>query len=50
MITYLVAFAVILLLLYCAVRVHMFLSISHRVEKDEEVSRLPHLHDVLFSH
>lgn len=52
MVTYLVTFAVIILLLYAAVRVHMFLGLNRPAKKDnlDEISRTPHLHEVLFSH
>lgn len=48
MVTYLVTFAVILLVLYGAVRVHMFLGFDS-LSKREEISHSPHLHDVLFN-
>jgi hypothetical protein len=51
MIAYLITFAVILLVLYSAVRIHMVLGLNHPVEKEnlDEAARTPHLHDVLFS-
>lgn len=52
MITYLVAFAIILLVLYSAVRIHMVLGFNHLPKKEtlDKMPRQPHLHEVLFSH
>lgn len=51
MITYLITFAVILLILYSAVRIHMSLGFNRPAKKEnlDEISRIPHLHEVLFT-
>jgi hypothetical protein len=52
MITYLITFAVILLVLYSAVHIHMLLGLHRSTQKEnfDEISRTPDLDEVLFSH
>jgi len=51
MIAYLITFAVILLILYSAVRIHMSLGFNRPAKKEnfDEMPRQPHLDEVLFS-
>ncbi|MBA2680852.1 MAG: hypothetical protein H0U76_20960 [Ktedonobacteraceae bacterium] len=51
MVIYLVTFAVILLVLYSAVRIHMVLGLNRLPKKEnfDEMPRQPHLDEVLFA-